>query len=95
MFLAGLDDDFRVADFFDFGGEHGAKFFASFGGDSSGAAVGDNALRVERGEIGAGADVARLQFHAEAERLDDAAADLKFQRVVAEQARDGPARCRA
>ncbi len=27
-----------------------------------------------------------LQFHAEAERLDDAAADLKFQRIVAEQA---------
>ncbi len=68
------------------------KFFARFGRDAAGAAVGDNAFGVERGEIRAGADVAGLQFHAEAERLDDAATDLKFQRVVAEQAEmAGPA----
>ena len=86
MFFAGLDDDLRVADFFDFRGEHRAKLFASLGRDAAGAAVGDDAFGVERGEIGAGANVAGLQFHAEAERLDDAASDLKFQRIVAEQA---------
>ena len=76
----------RVADFFHLRGEHLAQFLARFGRDASGAAVGDDALRVERGEIRAGANVAGLEFHAEAERLDDAAADLKFQRIIAEQA---------
>jgi len=86
VFLAGLDDDFRVADLFDFGGEHGAQFLAGLGRNAAGAAVGDDALGIQRGEIGAGADVTMLEFHAQAERLDDAAAHLEFQRVIAEQA---------
>ena len=95
MFLAGLDDDLRVADLLDLGGEHGAELLAGLGRDAAGAAVGDDALGVERGEIGAGADIAGLEFHAQAERFDDAAADLEFERVVAEQARGGRDRCRA
>ena len=85
MFLAGLDDDLRVADFFDFGGEQRAKFLAGFRRDAAGAAVGDNALFVERAEIGARGHVAVLQFQAQAQRFNHAAAHLKFQRVVAEQ----------
>ena len=53
--------------FLHFGGEHGAEFLAGFGGDAPGAAVGDDAFGVEGGEIGAGADIARLEFHAQPE----------------------------
>ena len=71
------------------------KFLARLRRDAAGAAVGDDALRVERAKFARAQTSPGLQFHAQAERLDDAAADLKFQRVVAEQARDAPARCRA
>ncbi len=86
MFLAGLDDDLRVADFFHFRGEQRAQFLARLRRDAAGAAVGDNALGVERAEVGARGHVAGLQFQAQPQRLDDAAAHLEFQRVVAEQA---------
>ena len=85
MALAGLDDDLGVADFFDFGGEQGAQFLADFGFNAAGAAVGDDALPVEGAEIGAGGDVAGLELDAETERLDDAAANLEFQRVIAKE----------
>ena len=85
MFLAGLDDDFRVAKSFHFCGKHGAKFLARFGGNASRTAVGDDAFCIERGEVGAGANVAGFKFHAQAKRFNHAAADLEFQRVIAEQ----------
>ena len=92
MLLARLDEDVGVADFFDLGGEHRAQFLARFGRDAAGAPVGNNAFCIYCGEIGAGADVAMLEFHAQAERLDDAAAHLEFQRVIAKQAEvAGPA----
>ena len=84
VFLAGLDDDLGVADLFDLGGEQGDHLFAGLGRDASGAAVGDDAFGIERGEIGAGADIAGFQFETEAEGLDDAAADLELERVVTE-----------
>ena len=86
MAFAGFDDDFGVADFFDFAGKQGAEFLGDFGFDATGAAVGDDAFCVERAEIGAGGDVAGLKFEAQAEGFNDAASDLIFQRVVAEQA---------
>ena len=49
------------------------------------AAVGDDAFLVERAEIGPGGDVARLEFHAQTEGFNHAAADLKFQRIIAKQ----------
>jgi len=85
MFLAWFDDDFRVADFFHLGGEHRAKFLASLGRDAAGAAVGDDAFGIERAEVRARGYIAVLEFHAESERFDDAAANLEFQRVVAEK----------
>jgi hypothetical protein len=84
MFLAGLDDDFRVADFF--------IFAESNAHSSSQTSV---AMRPARRSVtipfassvqnSRARDVARLQLNAQAERLDDAATDLKFQRVIAEQ----------
>ena len=54
--------------------------------NAPGAPVGDDAFGVERAEVGARRHVARPQFQAQAQRLDDAAAHLEFQRVVAKQA---------
>src|SRR5262245_18515432 len=85
MFLAGFDDDFRVADLLDFRRQHGAKVLAGLGWDTAGAAIGDNAFGVDRGEGGAGSDVAGLEIDAEAERFEDAAANLEFERVITEQ----------
>ena len=85
VFLASLDDDLRVADLLDLRGKQGDEPFARLGGNAAGATVRDNSLRVERGEVGAGADVAGLQLNAQPERLNDTAAHLKFQRVVAEK----------
>ena len=82
--------------FFDFCGKHRAKFLARLGRDAAGAAVGDNSLLRRAWQKFARAHTSPgFKFHAQAERFDDAAADLKFQRVVAEQARDARARCRA
>ncbi len=61
------------------------SFSANFRRNSSGAAVGDNSLYVERRKIRARANVAGFQFHAESERFDHTATDLEFQRVVAKQ----------
>ena len=94
MLLPGLDEDFRVADIFNFGGEFGAKFLTNFRGNPSGAAIGDDAIFVERGKIRAGANIAGFQFDAQAEGFDDAAADLEFERVITETIRDGRGRCR-
>ena len=60
MFLAGLDDDLRIADFFDFRGEQRTEFLAGLRRNTAGAAVGDNALFVERGEICPGANITGL-----------------------------------
>jgi len=83
--LARRDDDLGVADLFDIRREFGATLLAKLGLDAAGAAVGDQAVGVERAEVRPGGDVARLQFQAKAKRLNDASADLDFQRVVAEQ----------
>ncbi len=85
MSLAGFDDDLRVADFLHLRRKHRAQLLARFGRDAPGAAVGDDALGVKRGEVGARATSPALSSKPEPERFDDAAADLKFQRVVAEQ----------
>src|ERR1700733_827541 len=82
MFQSRFDDDFNVADFFYFCGKFCAKFFANLRRNSSGAAVGDNSILVERAKIRARGDVAMFQFHSQTERLNDAATDLKFQRVI-------------
>ena len=47
----------------------------------------------ERAKLARAADIAGLEFHAQAQRLNHAAAHLKFQRIVTEQTRDGPDRC--
>jgi len=57
MFLARLDDDFRVADFFYFCREQRDQFFADFRADSSGAAVVTIPFP-SASQIGARADVA-------------------------------------
>ena len=85
VLLAGFDDDFGVADFLHLLGEERAEFFARFRGDTASAAVGDNALGIQRAEIGAGADIAGLQFHTEAEGFDDTTTDLEFQRIITEE----------
>jgi hypothetical protein len=72
--------------FFTFCRQQRAELFANLRVDASGAPVGDDAFGVERAEVGARRDVAGPQFEAQAQRLDDAAANLEFQRVIAEQA---------
>ena len=80
--LARFDDDLRVARLFDFAREQRAQLFRDFRFDPARAAVGDDALFVERAKIGARGDVARLEFHAQTEGFDHAAAHLKFQRII-------------
>src|SRR5581483_7968253 len=77
--------DLGVADIFYFARKQGAQFLADGGINASGAAVGDDALVIERAEIGARRDVAALEFHSQAERFDDPASHLEFQRVVSKQ----------
>ena len=99
MFLAGLNDHLRGADLFDLPAEQRAKFLAFLGGNAPGPAVGDEALRVERAEVGAGRHVAALEFEAQPERFDHPPAHCKLERIVAEQAEmtgtaaGGDARC--
>jgi hypothetical protein len=83
--FAGSDDDFGGADLFDFAGEQGAEFLANFRFDAAGAAIGDDAIVVEGAEIGAGGDIAGFEIDAKAERFNDTAADLEFDRVVAKE----------
>jgi len=84
MLLAGLDEDFSLADFLTLAESSATSFsqtsVAILPARRSVTIPLRRAWRNSRG-----ADVAGFQFHAEAERLDDAAADLKFQRVVAEE----------
>jgi hypothetical protein len=85
MAFARFNDDLGVADFFDLLGQQRTKFFAHRSVDATGTAIGDDAFFVEGAEIGARRDVACAKFQAEPERFDDAATDLKFERVVAKQ----------
>ena len=84
--LAGLDDDLGIAHFLHLLRKQGAELFADPRVNPPGAPVGDDAFGVERAEIGACRHIARAQFEAQPERLDDAAADLELQRVIAKQA---------
>ena len=85
MFLAGLDEDVRVAELFHSGRKHPAKLFARLRRDASGAAVGDNSLFIERAEVCARGHVAVFQFQSQPQRFNYTAADLEFQGIVAEQ----------
>ena len=79
------DDDLRVVQFLDLARKQGAQVLGDFGGHAPGAAVGDDAAGVEGAEIGARGDVARLEFQAQAQGLNDAAPDLILNGIVAEQ----------
>ena len=83
--LARLNDHFGVADFFNFLRQQLAKFFANGSFDASGASIGDDSFFIQRAKIRPRCDVAGVQFQPEPQRLDYAAAHLKFERVVAEQ----------
>ena len=85
MSLARLDDDLGVADFFDLAGEHAAQFLGDFRVNPSRAAVGHDTFGVQRAKIGAGGDIAGLQLHPQSERLNHAAPDRVFQRIIPEQ----------
>lgn len=84
--FTGFDDDFDIADFFDFLFQDFDLCFANFGVDAASAPVGDQTFGVERAEIGAGGNVAGFEFNAETERFDDATTNFKFERIVAKQA---------
>ena len=60
MALAWRDNDLGIADLPDVFGELGTAFLAKFGLDSAGTAIGDEAISVERTEVGASGDIARL-----------------------------------
>src|SRR6266404_5981830 len=85
MAFACFDDYLRVAQLLHFVGEQRAKFLAHGGLDASGAAVGNDAFRVQRTEVGACGYVAGPQIDTQSKRLDYTASDLKFDRVIAEQ----------
>jgi hypothetical protein len=85
VLLAGLDDDLRVAQLLDLLRQQRAQLLANLRRDAARAAVGDDALLVQRAEVRARRHIAGLQLHPEAKRLDDATADLELQRVIAEQ----------
>ena len=86
MFLASIDQDLGFTNFLDLGRQQRHQLFTGFGGNAAGAAVGDDALGIQRGEIGAGANIARLQFQPQAKRFNYPAAHLEFQRVITKQA---------
>ena len=60
MALAWRDNDLGIADLPDVFGELGTAILTKFGLDSAGTAIGDEAISVERAEIGASGDIARL-----------------------------------
>ena len=83
VFLDGLDEDVDAGQTDraqSLGEPHG-----HFGGDAPRSPVGDAALRVDAAEVAARGDVAGAQVELDAERFEDAATDLKAQRIVAEQ----------
>ena len=86
MALAGFDDHLGVADFLHLLRQQRAQLLANLRVNAPGAPVGDDAFGVERAEVGARRHVAGPQFQAQPQRLDDAAAHLELQRVVAKQA---------
>src|SRR5262245_14185787 len=83
--FAGTDNHVDAADLFNAFGEQRAEVFCNFSFDAPGTAVDDDAFLVERAKVRAGGDVAGLQLKAQAEGFDDTAADLEFERIVAEQ----------
>ena len=85
VLLARVDEYLVGADLLDLRGEDVAEAFADLGGDASGAAVGDQALGIEGAEVGAGGDVAVLEFDPETECLDHPAADFPLDGVITEQ----------
>ena len=85
--FTGFDDDLDVANFFDFLFQDFDLCLAHAGVNATGPAVGHEPFGVERAEVGTRSDVAGFEVNADAERFDNAAADFKFERVVAEQAK--------
>src|SRR5207244_1660943 len=83
--FARLDDHFRVTQLFDSLRQQIAQLLADGGFNTARAAVGHNAFAVERAEVCPRRDVARFQVEPKSERFDDAASDLKLERIVAEQ----------
>ena len=63
-----------------------AHLDAAFGAGPAGAAIGDEPLVVDGAEVASDGDIARADLEVDAERFQDAAADLVFERVIAEQA---------
>ena len=60
MALTWRDNDLGIADLSDVFGELGTACLAKFGLDSASTAIGDEAISVERTEVGASGDIARL-----------------------------------
>jgi hypothetical protein len=85
VLLAGVDVDLGRADLLDLGGQDATQTLTYLGRDAAGAPVGDDALGIQRAEVGAGGDIAVLELDAEPQGLDDAAADLPLDRVVPEK----------
>src|SRR5258706_7851930 len=85
MSLAWLDDDFRVADLFDFLREQCAEIFADLRVDPPGAAVGDDPLAVQRAKICPRRDIVGLEVDPETERFDHPATNLEFERIITEE----------
>jgi len=81
----GLDNDCAYADFFTLRGQQRAQFLTH--GSFDPPRLGDRSrfLCIEGAEVGARGDVASAQFESETECFDNAAANLKLQRIVAEE----------
>ena len=80
-----FDEHLGVPHFLDLARKQRAKFFSHLGRDPPGAPVGDDSIGIERAEIGARGDVARLEVHSQAQRFDHPASDLVLDGIIPEQ----------
>ncbi len=85
MAFAGLDNDFGVADPSDLPRQERAQLLANLRFNAAGPPIRDDAFVIECAKIRARGDIPAPQSQPQSERLDDAAADLKFNRIIAEQ----------
>src|SRR5262245_66604323 len=97
MALAGPDDGFRITDSLYAFGKQGAQILADCRFDTTGPAVGHNALGIERAKVGARRDISCLEIQPEPERFNHAAANLVLDWIITKQSQvtGAAARCNA
>src|ERR1051326_2010298 len=85
MAFARFDNDLCIANLFDVLRKKRAKFFADRSIDAACATISYDAFFIERAEVRASSNIPNAELKAKTQRFNDTAADLKFERIVAEE----------